>query len=218
MTQPNSQVDTQMHSFVPIRVIKLGGSLLSLPDLYERFNDWLDAQSPARNVIVTGGGIVVDAIRALDAIHHFSAALTHWVCVDLMSTSARLASDLLGLKNVISTELELRDFLERRPSTSAIACIQPTAYYTPAIAMQRKCPLPESWDCTSDSIAAWLACSIAAEQLVLMKSVDIDFVATSGLSSAEIQSLADCEAVDPVFPTACQAIRNIQFFNLRSMR
>ena len=83
-----------MQALVPLRIIKLGGSLLSLSDLRPRFHAWLQTETPARNLVVVGGGRAVEAIRELDAIHHFPAKLTHWMCVDLMSITAALAKSI----------------------------------------------------------------------------------------------------------------------------
>jgi aspartokinase-like uncharacterized kinase len=47
-------------------------------------------------------------------------------------------------------------------------------------------PLPHSWDVTSDSIAAWLACALGAARLILLKPVAGDPV----------------KLADPYFPRA----------------
>ena len=201
---------------VPLRVIKLGGSLLELEDVQQRFYAWLQQQLPARNLIVTGGGQAVEAIREIDAIHHLPAQFTHWLCVDLMCVTATLASELLDIVQLISTDIELSEFLARPFEIPTIACIQPTAYYTPSIAQQRNCSLPETWDCTSDSISAWLARSLAADQLVLLKSMEADFASKTALSPSELRDLADAGAVDRVFPQASQDLSNVRIVNLRN--
>lgn len=205
-----------MQPSIPLRIIKLGGSLLSLDDLRSRFHTWLETQPPARNLVVVGGGEAVEAIRELDVIHRFPAHLTHWICVDLMSVTAALASELLGIGTPISTELELNAFMSGSRADSSVACIQPTAYYTPLIAKQRRCNLPESWLCTSDSIAAWLANSLAADQLVLLKSVDDQFKSNASLTAEAIRFLADCGTVDPIFPQASQGLPDVRIVSLRN--
>jgi aspartokinase-like uncharacterized kinase len=202
---------------IPLRVIKLGGSLLELNDLRHRFHAWLEKQVPARNLIVVGGGRAVEAIRELDAIHRLPSKVTHWLCVDVMSVTARLASELLGLQQTISTADELREFLVNSFEIPAIACIQPTAYYTPSIARKENCSLPESWDCTSDSISAWLASSVAAGELVLLKSIETEFAQTSALSRDAIRVLADRNAVDRAFPNASQHMSSVRIINLRKV-
>lgn len=205
-----------MQPSIPLRIIKLGGSLLSLDDLRARFDAWLETQPPARNLVVVGGGEVVEAIRELDGIHRFPSHLTHWICVDLMSVTAALAGELLGIGTPISTELELNEFMSRFSNDSSIACIQPTAYYTPSMAEQRHCNLPESWLCTSDSIAAWLANSLAADQLVLLKSVDDQLESNVSLTAEAIRNLADLGTVDPIFPQASQGLPDVRVVSLRN--
>jgi hypothetical protein len=49
---------------VPIRVVKLGGSLLDLEELPERLTRWIAAQRAMASVMVVGGGWLADALRA----------------------------------------------------------------------------------------------------------------------------------------------------------
>ena len=46
-----------------IRVVKIGGSLLDLPDLSTRLSSWLNRQAPMPTVWIVGGGMAVDALR-----------------------------------------------------------------------------------------------------------------------------------------------------------
>lgn len=206
-----------MQAHAPVRVIKLGGSLLELGDLRQRLYSWLEKQTPSRNLIVTGGGKTVESIRELDAIHRLPCKFTHWLCVDVMAVTAKLASEILGLDPPLANPVELNEFLTHHFEHPTLACIQPDAYYTPSIAQQSGCALPESWDCTSDSISAWLARSLGADELVLLKSIESASSPACGLSPDAIRALADCNAVDPVFPNACQQVPNVRIVNLRKV-
>jgi aspartokinase-like uncharacterized kinase len=61
------------------------------------------------------------------------------------------------------------------------------AIWLPATLALADPTIPQSWDVTADSLAAWLARRLGAERLVLVKSVaaprpiDIDAMAASGL-------------------------------------
>ncbi len=201
---------------LPLRVIKLGGSLFSLGDLSLRFEEWLDHEPPARNLVVAGGGQVVEAVRELDAIHQLPSTFAHWLCVDLMDVTAKLASQLLRLNAPICSRQGLNDFLANPSPRRSIACIAPAAYYSPTIALQMDCSLPESWECTSDSISAWLANCLNADQLVLLKSIDEDQCRTDPTSPASMNSLVQRAVVDPYFPDASRRLKEIRVVSLRS--
>jgi dihydroneopterin aldolase len=57
--------------------------------------------------------------------------------------------------------------------------------------------VPESWDVTSDSLAAWLAGTLGAARLLLVKSRDVEPPVTA-------RDLADAGVVDPLFPLYAQ--------------
>ncbi len=60
--------------------------------------------------------------------------------------------------------------------------------------MARAAALPESWDLTSDSLAAWLAGALAADRLVLVKHGRFDRAAL------DVRDLVAQSVVDPLFP------------------
>ena len=91
-----------------LRVVKLGGSLLDLPDLPGRVERWLGRQPPASNVIVVGGGPLVNAIRASDRIHKLDEVAAHWLCIRVMSVTAQRVAKLLDFPVV--DELTPRTF------------------------------------------------------------------------------------------------------------
>ncbi|MEM7558752.1 MAG: hydantoinase/oxoprolinase family protein, partial [Planctomycetota bacterium] len=50
-----------------VRVVKVGGSLLDIPNLGDRLASWLSQQPRAVSLFVVGGGGLVDAVRDLDS-------------------------------------------------------------------------------------------------------------------------------------------------------
>ena len=68
-------------------------------------------------------------------------------------------------------------------------------------------PLPAGWQVTSDSIAARLAEVLAADELVLLKSIDPP--------SATWQQAAREGLVDAYFPEAVQPLATVRWINLR---
>ena len=89
------------------RVAKLGGSLLTMPDVADRLRSWLRQQTPAQTLFVVGGGDFVEAMRTLDAVHAFDAEWCHWFCVELLEQSAMILNRLLPEIPQICTPAEL---------------------------------------------------------------------------------------------------------------
>lgn len=146
-----------------VRVIKLGGSLLDWPEWVEPFRRWLARQAPAANVLVAGGGSLVDSIRQLDRSHTLGDEASHRLAVRAMSLTADVAATLLG----IAKPVRCLDRLSVSPSP------EPQVFdVEDFVAGQQSAsdPLPCNWNVTSDSIAARVARVLDARELVLLKS------------------------------------------------
>lgn len=182
------------------RVIKLGGSLLTSPRLRERFDTWLAAQPPATNVIIVGGGALVDAIREIDRVQHFDASTAHWLAIDTMSVTARLAATLL-----VRPCVDRLAALDNLHLATAIFDVRP--YLREEESRVTPGRLPHGWEVTSDSIAAHLALAIAASELVLLKS-------KLPPSELTLEQLAQSEYVDRFFPTVAAPLPRIRCVDL----
>mgnify|MGYP001199514941 CR=1 FL=1 len=64
--------------------MKLGGSLLDLPDLAARLEDWLTNQPPMLNLCIAGGGEPVQEIK--DRSGSVDSSNSHWECIRLIPT------------------------------------------------------------------------------------------------------------------------------------
>ncbi len=175
-----------------MRVVKVGGSLLDLPDLATRLEAWLTQQPIACNVLLMGGGILCDAVREWDSRFQLGEVASHWLCIDLLDTTAKLLGQLLPHARIVTD----RRALPREPGT----CI-----FSPGTFLRHEEPrlpgtrLPPSWQVTADSIAARLAEVIGAEELVLLKSTES----------------SETEFVDSHFSIASRNIAAVRFVNLR---
>jgi aspartokinase-like uncharacterized kinase len=155
------------------------------------------------NLIVVGGGELVDAIRRSDAAHGLDQRVAHWLAIDAMSLSARLVAAILPDANLLT---ELPERLEAELSILDVhGFMRRDAEDADA--------LPESWDVTSDSIAARVAQRINARELVLCKSALPVHNALGGLT---LDELAAQGYVDRYLPTCAPAAIPVRCVNLRA--
>jgi aspartokinase-like uncharacterized kinase len=161
-------------------VVKLGGSLLH----HAAFGEPLGAilAATGRIVIVPGGGPFADAVREAQRLSRFSDGLAHRLAIRAMSTVAEILCDSCPR-------------LVLAPTRSAIdatwkAGLLPVWDASELIGHP---DIPESWDVTSDSLAAWLAGTIDAEALILVKSALLRRGRTT------VQDLIADAVLDPAF-------------------
>ncbi len=193
-----------------VRVIKLGGSLLDDRELADRYRRWLRTQRPARNVLVPGGGRLVDALRQLDRVHTLDPRLTHEMAIDCMGINARLVAGLLPEAELVTEWNGLRRrLLQMLPEgKSGTLVFDVTGFMRQVEPRLIGTPLPHGWNVSSDSIAARLAHLLAAGELVLLKAT---------LPAQEPQStqvLSDIGYVDEYFPTIARDVRQMRCVNL----
>ena len=180
-----------------LRVIKLGGSLLTCPQLGERLPAWLAQQRAATTVIVVGGGPLVDALRRLDAAKPIAEETAHWLAIDAMSLSARLIAEWFpGFRLVEHVQDVPRNCGKQPPYVLDVRELMRGQDLPGTKDVQR---LPCTWDVTSDSIAAYAASVLQADELVLLKSA-------MPQDRGDFESLAAEGYVDAFFPRAAARI------------
>lgn len=167
----------------PLVVVKVGGSLFDLPDLGERLRRLLTPRP--RALLVPGGGLTADAIRALDRIHRLGEEASHWLAIRALGLNAHVLARLLPEARVC-TDLPGRE-------TLGWHILDPLPFFERDEANADR--LPHQWHVTSDSLAVRVAVAAAATELLLLKSVD----APSGASWEEAARVG---VVDGYFPEA----------------
>ena len=140
-------------------VVKIGGSLLGSPEL-ERWLELFVKYSDGNIIIVPGGGIFANAVREAQNLTKISDACAHKLAVLAMDQFGLLLANLNPLLATAKTECEID---ERTWQHRAIV-------WLPSHMVLADDSIPQSWDVTSDSLAAWLAKKLNAKQLVLVKS------------------------------------------------
>ena len=138
-------------------VVKLGGSLADTPLL----TGWLEALDlyPDPLVIVPGGGGFADAVRGMQKTMRFDDDAAHQIALVAMEQYGLALAALWPRLAMAETSAAIGRALR----TGRVACWAPAA-------MALASPLPKSWDVTSDTLAAWLAAQLRAEQLLLIKA------------------------------------------------
>jgi aspartokinase-like uncharacterized kinase len=161
-------------------IVKLGGSHATGPHL----KDWLIAIAAEAGsiVIVPGGGPFADAVRTAQASIGFNDPAAH---IMAMMAMAQFGCALESLNPALRLAAS-RSAISRALKDGRVPVWSPEL-------MARAAGLPETWELTSDSLAAWLARALGASRLVLLKHGRFE-------SAVDARDLAARGVVDPLFP------------------
>lgn len=187
------------------RVVKVGGSLLLRGDLPESLRHWIESQAAAQTFVVFGGGELIDAIRHLDQLRPGDPSEVHWRCVDLLQVTFEIASTWLADWPRVDTTENVGDALAALTNCRPAALVSVRSFYRRDSGSR----LPLNWNTTADSIAAELAVQVDADELVLLKSCDID-------PFADTESLAQRGIVDRSLATISPRVKSIRVEKLSS--
>lgn len=173
---------TNKRNDAPACVLKLGGSLLDLPELAQRLLHVIDSLKPVRTIVVVGGGENADLVRKWDKQFHFDDAVAHDLAVHAMSLNARMVSKLHPRfrfsSEIRSNKSPCSSQTFDDKSTEASHCSTVTIVDSAEALTQLESSchaslhVRRSWDVTSDSIAAWMAHRLNADRLILLKSCE----------------------------------------------
>lgn len=184
-----------------LSVIKVGGSLLTWPELPGRLH-WLRGEKrDERLVFVAGGGASADVIRALDQIHGLGERSAHMLALHALDLTAEILARLMHGLPVV-------DRLDDRECWPEVVVLAPRR---PLEADEQARPgeaLAHSWNVTSDSIAARLALRLGASGLLLLKSAPIP-------TGADLETASRLGLVDPAFAEEARRLPLVQYLNLR---
>ncbi|KJV07109.1 amino acid kinase family protein [Methylocucumis oryzae] len=169
-----------------MKVIKLGGSLVSTGRLLKCLNH-IEHNYAEPVVIVPGGGQFADVVRQLQQDWGFDDVTAHAMAILAMQ---QIALMIQGLKPKFALAHSVNDIqLVLQPSKVVI--------WSPVLAELNAAKINASWAITSDSLAAWLAQQLHADELILVKSALIN-------SNDSLEQLTERGIVDPCFSTFCQ--------------
>ena len=166
-------------------------------------NAFLDKLGNVHVILVVGGGPAVDLVRDLDAAHQIGEYRSHLLALRALDLTSHLIAALIPGLEVVTKRHEFNDAHVR----GKIPVFSPRLFMTEIDSRSAK-PLKESWDVTTDSIAARLAEYLGAERLILLKSVGING------ARSRLEAAAN-GLVDPAFPEASQLLDRVEIVNLR---
>jgi aspartokinase-like uncharacterized kinase len=145
-----------------MRVIKLGGSFSTSPELYSWIRAVVDLPDE-RIVIVPGGGGFADHVRSLQAYWHFNDSVAHEMAIMAMQNMAVFYAGLDRSVQVATSPEEIQRLFEQGQ----------VPVWSPTLQWLDRHEVSHSWDVTSDSLSVVIAQVLAAKQLILVKSVRV---------------------------------------------
>ena len=144
-------------------VIKVGGSLAEEPerlrDLCAKLSDFAKKNAI---VVVPGGGRFADAVRDYDKRFSLSGGIAHRMAILGMDQFGLLLSQIIP--NSCATYL--LDDAKQLSETGVVPI------FLASRLMFKEDPLENSWNVTSDSIAAYVASRLQAAKVLLVTDVD----------------------------------------------
>jgi len=143
-------------------VLKIGGSLAENPDRLIRLCKELSGLAKVHKIVVVpGGGEFADKVRELDKRIGLSNRTAHQMAVRAMDQYGLLLSDITPNSYSVSEIEKLNKSIEGK-----LQVFLPSQY------IFCEDPLENSWDVTSDAIAAHIAGRINAKKLILATNVN----------------------------------------------
>lgn len=189
-------------SALTVRVIKIGGSLFDFGAFPQAWSRWLAEQPLAVNVLIAGGGKLADVIREADQAWGLGDEVAHWLCIDVLTVSARLLAAILQDVHLERDWERLLQRVKNREVGPPFVVFCPVQFLQTVENRFPPQPLPHGWSVTTDSIAARIAGILDADELVLLKSAD---------PPAEAQP----PYIDEYFERAAEGLKRVRFVNLR---
>ncbi len=146
-----------------LTVVKVGGGLLATPGLLPRVGRAVARLGLARPlVVIPGGGPFADQVRRFEEAHGLNPTAAHWMAILAMDQFAWVVAGAIPGSRLV----EDRPGVLQAHHDGVIPVLAPSRWLRAAD------ELPHRWEVTSDSLAAYLATLLGAEELLLVKPVD----------------------------------------------
>ncbi len=184
-------------------VLKLGGSLLSCPDLATRLRNLFAKIESSRVLVIVGGGESADVVRNWSTRFNLSDEAAHWLALRSLSVGRALVRTLLPEWGDVTTRDEAIRFWKAQ-TAPLLLNIEASLSLAES---HGETSLPHTWDTTSDSIAAWVAQEWDAHELILLKSTDLP-------RNSTLHQAGEAGLVDANFPQFANQIPQVLWCNL----
>jgi hypothetical protein len=145
-------------------VIKVGGSVLldHVNSIKPLFHIVSEQCRHHRLIVVPGGGSLANEVRRMHKEYSLTDSTAHFMAILAIDQNAYMINQFLEGSRVVFDPSDAR----RTTKGHQVAILAPFRL------MLNRDPLPHSWNVTSDSIAAYVAKTVKAEKLILLKDVD----------------------------------------------
>ncbi len=143
-------------------VVKIGGSLQESNYLAK----WLDClleYGKGKVVLVPGGGLFADSVRHEQLRDGFDDVQAHNLALLAMEKYANLLISITPQIEPVDNLKSIRTCLDNKE----------IPIWMPHKMVVGEPEIPDSWDVTSDGLAAWLAIQLQFNSLILVKSVSL---------------------------------------------
>jgi len=172
-------------------IIKIGGSVFAncRDSIQPLFKAITTLGRNLRLVATPGGGSFADEVRRVHKDFNLSDSTAHWMAILAMNQMAFMINQFLEGSRVVL------DVSDARRATKG----HRVPILAPFRLMFNRDPLPHNWNVTSDSIAAYIAKSMRARLLILLKDVD-------GIYSDDPKKEKDASFIDKI--TVSELIQN----------
>ena len=170
-------------------VIKLGGSLAHSEMLVNCLHKLKQNYKTRSIVIVPGGGAFANQVRLAQQQFKFDDSTAHRMAILAMQQMAFL---IQGLNNTLPIAHSIT-------MISSLIQQHKTVIWSPDIIELDNARIRPSWDITSDSLSAWVANTLSAKELILVKAATINKTYTlKQLAKANIIDQSFCDYVSHV--------------------
>lgn len=151
-------------------------------------------------IVVPGGGVFADQVRDAQQQWCFDDRTAHCMALLAMQQMALL---FIGLKKKFVIARSVADIQQYNNANQIVV-------WSPDIVELDQAGIPANWDITSDSLAVWLAASVRAQELLLVKCAEIK-------PNLSLSELAKRGIIDKAFCYfAARTPINIQLINAQS--